>query len=517
MKCLSSMLAFSSTTVVAAILLAFMFSGINALAAWLAIACGTLAAVAAWRTTNPYPRAPLGFWDWLVLTVFALSSLRAFLWVIYPRGDEICVLSPNNLGDLSLHLNLIRYLASGVAFWPESSILSNAPLSYPLGADLMNGLLEICGVDTIRGLVWTGLAGAALTGYALWSWGGPFGVAAFLFNGGLAGFAVLRTLQIDDFQRDMVWKNLFLSMFVTQRGLLFALPGGLLLLYVWRERYFRAGNRVVSFWLELLLYASMPLFSVHAFLFLSLVLSAIFIASLFSARKPGKERRFSSRGGAPIAAQPARPGDPVRDGAGAVREVTRSRRFGCPSRHRRHPACHRIFLGVFGHPVVSRLDNGRERVEPLGLDLEFRPRAAFVFTACGRSLLRQRHRGALLRMGGKRRFRRLLRLYIRSLGMGQHEVDALELACDRTLSLEKDARAVEASGTRRRLRCPVFFGRRIADRRAGHSPWIRHRAKVRTSRLAARHCQHPARRSLRKRFRLQSSADPSWPQGGMRL
>ncbi len=321
MKCLSSMLAFSSTTVVAAILLAFMFSGINALAAWLAIACGTLAAVAAWRTTNPYPRAPLGFWDWLVLAVFALSSVRAFLWLIYPRGDEICVLSPNNLGDLSLHLNLIRYLASGVAFWPESSILSNAPLSYPLGADLINGLLEICGVDTIRGLIWTGLAGAALTGYALWSWGGPFGVAAFLFNGGLAGFAVLRTLQIDDFQRDMVWKNLFLSMFVTQRGLLFALPGGLLLLYVWRERYFRSGNRVVSFWLELLLYASMPLFSVHAFLFLSLILSAIFIASLFSARKPGKEKRFSSPGGAPIAALPARSGYPSRDGDGAVREV----------------------------------------------------------------------------------------------------------------------------------------------------------------------------------------------------
>ena len=246
MKCLSSVLAFSSTTVVAAIFLGFLLSGLNTLAAWSAIACGTLAAVAAWRTTNPYPRAPLGLWDWLMLTVFALSSLRAFLWVIYPRGDEICVLSPNNLGDLSLHLNLIRYLASGVAFWPESSILNNAPLSYPLGADLLNGLLEICGADTIRGLVWTGLAGAALTGYALWSWGGPFGVAAFLFNGGLAGFAVLRTLQIDDFQREMVWKNLFLSMFVTQRGLLFALPAGLLLLYVWRERYFRERS-IVSF------------------------------------------------------------------------------------------------------------------------------------------------------------------------------------------------------------------------------------------------------------------------------
>ena len=321
MKGLSSVLAFSSTTVVAAIFLGFLLSGLNTFAAWSAIACGTLAAAAAWRTTDPFPRAPLGLWDWLMLAAFALSSLRAFLWVIYPRGDEICVLSPNNLGDLSLHLNLIRYLASGVAFWPESSILNNAPLSYPLGADLLNGLLEICGADTIRGLVWVGLAGAALTGYALWSWGGPFGVAAFLFNGGLAGFAVFRTLQIDDFQREMVWKNLFLSMFVTQRGLLFALPAGLLLLCVWRERYFRSGLRVISFWLELLLYASMPLFSVHAFLFLSLVLCAIFIASYFRPRNPGNAKGSSSAGGAAIAGVPAQTGVSCRDGTGSVREL----------------------------------------------------------------------------------------------------------------------------------------------------------------------------------------------------
>jgi hypothetical protein len=305
MKCLSSALAFAFTTVVAAIFLGFLSSGLNPSVTWLAITCGALSAIAAWWTTNPPKRARPGFWDWLVLAVFALSSLRAFLWVIYSRGDEICVLSPNNLGDLSLHLNLIRYLASGVAFWPESSILSNAPLSYPLGADLLNSLLEICGVDTIRGLVWAGLAGAGLTGYALWSWGGAFGVAAFLFNGGLAGFAVLRTLQIDDFQREMVWKNLFLSMFVTQRGLLFALPAGLLLLHAWRERYFRNANRVIPFWLQLLLYASMPLFNLHAFLFLSLVLLAVSIACSFGARAPDNEHLPGARD-TQLAAAPAR-------------------------------------------------------------------------------------------------------------------------------------------------------------------------------------------------------------------
>ena len=516
MKCLSSALAFASTTVVTAIFLGFLFSGLNPSAAWSAIACGTLAAVAAWRTTNPSKRARLGFWDWLVLTVFALSSLRAFLWVIYSRGDEICVLSPNNLGDLSLHLNLIRYLANGVAFWPESSILSNAPLSYPLGADLLNSLLEICGVDTMRGLVWAGLAGAALTGYALWSWGGAFGVAAFLFNGGLAGFAVLRTLQIDDFQRELVWKNLFLSMFVTQRGLLFALPAGLLLLHAWRERYFRGANRVIPFWLQLLLYASMPLFNLHAFLFLSLVLLAIFIASFFGTRAPEK-KRFPSAG---ERRERRSAGAISRFFSGWSQPGPRSahfRRFGCSSRHCRHPSCHGIFLGFFWHSVVSRLDHGRDGMEPVDVDLEFWPCVAFVHDARDRAFLRQRHRGALLRMGSKRHFLRLLRHCVCALGMGQHEADTLELACGRTVSLEKNSRAIEVSGARRRLRCAVLFRRSIVDRRAGRTPWICNRAKIRTSRLATRHRRHPARRPLRVRFGLQSPADPARTQGGMRI
>jgi hypothetical protein len=270
--------------VVSTVLLAFLSSGLNTHVAAGALIGATLIALAAWVTTRPHTLPKAHFWDWLILIVFALASLRAFLWLVYTRGDEICVLSPNNLGDLSLHLNLIRYLASGTAFWPESSILSNAPLTYPIGLDLFNSVLEVLGIDTFVGLIWTALAGAALTAYALWLWGGAFGVAAFLFNGGLTGFAVLRTLEIEDFQSEMVWKNLFLSMFVTQRGLLMALPSGLILLYAWREHYFRGSPHVIPVWLQLLIYASLPLFNIHVFLFLSLLLLAIFAAKLATAR-----------------------------------------------------------------------------------------------------------------------------------------------------------------------------------------------------------------------------------------
>jgi hypothetical protein len=297
MKLLSAALAFATMVVVSTILLAFLGSGLNTPVAAGALICATIVALAAWITTDSHPLPKVRFWDWLMLIVFALVSLRAFLWLVFTRGDEICVLSPNNLGDLSLHINLIRYMASGIAFWPESSILSNVPLTYPLGSDLFNSVLEVLGIDTFAGLIWTGLAGAALAGYALWLWGGAFGLAAFLFNGGLTGFAILRTLEFEDFQSEVVWKNLFLSMFVTQRSLLLALPAGLVLLYAWRERYFRGSRQVLPFWMQLLIYASLPLFNIHAFFFLSLLLAAIFAAQLIAVRSwnplaPGAPREL---------------------------------------------------------------------------------------------------------------------------------------------------------------------------------------------------------------------------------
>ena len=53
--------------------------------------------------------------------LFALVAARIFLWLIFTEGNAIKVLSPNNLGDMSLHLTYINYLASGAPFWPGSA------------------------------------------------------------------------------------------------------------------------------------------------------------------------------------------------------------------------------------------------------------------------------------------------------------------------------------------------------------------------------------------------------------
>jgi len=277
-KTAAGILVFVCVSVTCAVALAFPFGGLSRAVSLSALFFGLAGAATTWFAISPPQgrRTPTAM-SLVLLGIFAIASLRAFLWLIYPVEDEWRVLSPNNLGDLSLHLDFIRYFASGVAFWPASPILAGTPLCYPLGMDLFNGMLAHLGVPVERGLVWAGLGGAALAAWALWRWGGAFALAAFLFAGGLAGFQVFQTGKIEDFQSALAWKNLFLAMFVTQRGLLYALPCGLFLLGAWRDDFFRAGSGVPRP-LQFLLYATLPLFSVHAFVFLSLVLFAIFLA-----------------------------------------------------------------------------------------------------------------------------------------------------------------------------------------------------------------------------------------------
>src|ERR1700676_2104420 len=215
-------------------------------------------------------------WTWAVAGCFAIFAVRSFCWLLYNDGEDLRIQSPNNLGDLALHITYIKNFANGVSIWPDNPIYVFSRLRYPAGADLFNALLMCANVDLTRGLIWTGMLASAATFYAFCRWGGKFGVAGFLFNGGVVGFQFLTTHKILDYQGDksIAWKSIPLSMFVTQRGLLYAIPAGLLLLWHWREKFFRnqGARPPLPFWIELSLYASMPLFPLHTFMALSIVL-----------------------------------------------------------------------------------------------------------------------------------------------------------------------------------------------------------------------------------------------------
>lgn len=302
MKLLAGGLTFLNFATVCGLLLGIFASGLSPVRATLALILGTAFAVAAYlKTDDPQPSRPTdesnprkyrNLVTWILAAIFAIFAVRSFSWLFYVDGSELKIQSPVNLGDLGLHLTHINFFANGVHLWPSNPIYVNSDhLRYPAGIDLFNAILLKSGISLIPGLVWVGLLASAATCYAFYRWGGSFAVAGFLFNGGVAGFQFLPTFKFSDYQNanNVAWKSIPLTMLVTQRGLLYAIPAGLILLYHWREKFFRAkqnqsgsvngqsGSDPLPFWAELSLYASMPLFHIHTFMALSILLVCFFI------------------------------------------------------------------------------------------------------------------------------------------------------------------------------------------------------------------------------------------------
>jgi hypothetical protein len=298
MRYLSAGLIYVAVATVTALLLGMDGGGLHYGISLIALVVAAGASVAAFFCTpvaspqkisaSDDPRTYRTMWLWLIGFVFALFAMRSFCWLIYYDGDDIRIQSPNNLGDLGLHITYIKTFANGVALWPDSPLYVASKLRYPAGIDLFNAIFSNLGFDLRHQLVATGLAASIAAFYAFYRWSGAFGIAGFLFNGGLIGYQIFRTGKFIDYQGvpSISWKSIALSMFVTQRGLLYAIPAGLVLLWQWRTKYGDEQRKeCVPFWLEYILYATMPLFHVHTFLALNVVLVLLFLGKPQSRRQ----------------------------------------------------------------------------------------------------------------------------------------------------------------------------------------------------------------------------------------
>jgi hypothetical protein len=295
MKWLAGGLTFVNSATVCGLLIGTLAGGLSALVAAIALIVGAALGALAYAKTGD-PKLVNGELNehgkyrnlhfWILSIIFAMFALRSFIWLLYVDGTDLKIQSPVNLGDLGLHLTHIKFFANGVRLWPSNPIyVGSNHLRYPAGIDLFNALLLKIDISLIPGLVWVGLIASIATFYAFNRWGGAFAIAGFLFNGGIAGFQFLHNFHVADYQdvNNVAWKCIPLTMFVTQRGFLYAIPAGLTLLWHWREKLYpnSAQDResgLLPFWVELSLYASMPLFHVHTFIALSILLVCLFIA-----------------------------------------------------------------------------------------------------------------------------------------------------------------------------------------------------------------------------------------------
>jgi len=221
------------------LLLSVLFGQLSPLISCISLLGGSLVATFCWqilKTLNngqagersEASKGPWAFFEFFLLTVFAYLVYRHFGWMLYVVGAEIRTLSPNNLGDLPLHLGYIRFFANGGEFWPINPGFSAEPLRYPFAVDFYSALWEVLSVPSSAHLFLFGLITSSAAAFFLLRFGGGWALGGLFFSGSWVGWEFFAQGRFVYDESMNAWKNLFLSVWVTQRGFLLALPLGLL-------------------------------------------------------------------------------------------------------------------------------------------------------------------------------------------------------------------------------------------------------------------------------------------------
>ena len=334
MKFFSAGLTFVNVATIAGLLLGILGGGLDGGFAGLALFLGLAAAIYAWFGTAPVcaaerkwlpppPTAPLPkskrarrrmkletppvvavraatappghFWAWAVGIVFA--HVRGPLLLLAPLGRRQRISRSNRLtiSAISRSTSLTSSISPTASRSGPITRSTFSALRYPAGIDFFNSLLLLQHIDLVRALVWTGLLGSVATFYGFYRWGGAFGIAGFLFNGGLAGYAFFQSRQVHRLpgRADRLEEH---SADHVRHPARVALrhPGRVLLLLLhWRRKYYPsapndtpgARRGFLPWWVEWSLYATLPLFHVHTFLALSIVLGFWLVIGTWEMRK----------------------------------------------------------------------------------------------------------------------------------------------------------------------------------------------------------------------------------------
>lgn len=261
------------------VVLATLFQGLNG---WIAALSLTLGTCIVYRVRTVWNDAPPTDhqWDWIdaiVIGFILLLGLRHFLYLFFTVDNAVQTLLKYNYGDLPLHITYIRNMVDGVHFPPDNPFFSLEKLRYPFGMDLYNAFWEQLGISTQAHLCAVGLAMLVAAVAALYRFGGILVVGAFFLNGGWSGWLIFKKGALLDYQTALTWKNFFLTLFNTQRGLLMALPLGLWLIGQIRDRFYlsndtapwprRQGMLIGIAW------GTLPLFHMHTFIIASLLIA----------------------------------------------------------------------------------------------------------------------------------------------------------------------------------------------------------------------------------------------------
>lgn len=212
------------------------------------------------------PQFPEKIWFWL----FVILCQLHFFYIFYQARGSFWTRNPNNIGDLPLHIHFIRFFSRGGTTSDSHPLLAGASFKYPPASDLWNAAFESAGIATGIHLFLVGGIATLLLLVLLKKWSGWWGILAFVWSGGISTKGIGTGWGPGN---DLAWKNLFLSMWVTQRGLLFALPMGILLIHLhWKSSEQKRPWTQSQKLFVAILWAALPFFHLHSFLLVSFLL-----------------------------------------------------------------------------------------------------------------------------------------------------------------------------------------------------------------------------------------------------
>ncbi len=182
-----------------------------------------------------------------------------FSFSVYQSPEGIYTGVVNNLGDLTLHLQVINSFVHGQNFPPQDPTFAGVRFAYPFLCDVLTAMLVRAGAAVIPAMWLQGVVlGLALTGLMhYWTWlltrshpAGLIAVGLVLFSGGLGwswmfldlhnsehGLIPLLgnlshdyTINLDGYFR---WGNSLTTLFIPQRSILFGVPLAIVIFCQW--------------------------------------------------------------------------------------------------------------------------------------------------------------------------------------------------------------------------------------------------------------------------------------------
>ncbi|HEY8272472.1 MAG TPA: hypothetical protein VIG33_16385, partial [Pseudobdellovibrionaceae bacterium] len=221
---------------------------------------------------------PIGVPVFLMYALIFVGIYFHSIFLFFPKSESYWIQDPFNLGDMSFHWHTIRFLGKGATFWPENPIYMGYRFKYPFGMDFFNALFENLGVAISSHLPVVTLLTLVLVFYVLHMAGGPLLVFAIFFSSGMYNFTVPGNWDLNEMQNTVDFKNLFLTVLLTQRGFGYALPAGVFLYRALQECF--SGAWKPSFLEKLslgMIWGGLGFFHLHSFFFVSMYLGILIL------------------------------------------------------------------------------------------------------------------------------------------------------------------------------------------------------------------------------------------------